>query len=582
MSQGPPFTSSRGRDGDTAKSDIPPTDSSNEDFLFHLYRGSELLQDNRVHEAKEELERALHLQPRDSKGQDLLAVVYFRLGLYARAIQIYEELRAKNTDDTALLLNLALCYLKTGQPALARRDLQHLLALNPTHARAWGYLGYACERLGDLAQAERAFAQGGHKHMARRLAGRRGDAHADAPPSGGGVAPREIREAAGAAYHELDAGELAFTLAESTQEQNNADKVAQSAWSPLELGQVRANEAAERAAPKADGRRGQALDQSQSLNRRPTLIAPVGAPPAAHDPAGEYAAVASIPQAPASFRDDAPIPSSMRHPVVAVPSPFGPARAVDAGTNVPSKRTLPPPVVKHASASPPEPVPEPTPTPEPTPVAPVAVAEPERPRPPAAVRFPDVGVVLDRSGLALVRTTEAIGFATRLESIRAQQSQLKLQLLERRKNGKSNGESFGGVASPMVFASEAGELVLSPRAGRKITALSLDGDMCFIREDVLLGFGGGLSFENGRLATGEGETIAVVQLRGEGSVLIEAMADTLTLDVHPDRSLNVRREAALGWFGRLVPRALSPSEAPCGQRGLIAFSGEGYVVVSSA
>ena len=79
-----------------------PTDSSNEDFLFHLYRGSELLQDNRVHEAKEELERALHLQPRDSKGQDLLAVVYFRLGLYARAIQIYEQLRRRNATDTAL------------------------------------------------------------------------------------------------------------------------------------------------------------------------------------------------------------------------------------------------------------------------------------------------------------------------------------------------------------------------------------------------------------------------------------------------------------------------------------------------
>src|SRR5689334_15831368 len=93
---------------------------SNEDFLFHLYRGSELLQDNRVQEAKEELERALHLQPRDTKGQDLLAVVYFRLGLYPRAIQIYEQLRRRNTNDTALLLNLSLCYLKTGQPQLAR------------------------------------------------------------------------------------------------------------------------------------------------------------------------------------------------------------------------------------------------------------------------------------------------------------------------------------------------------------------------------------------------------------------------------------------------------------------------------
>src|SRR5436309_818258 len=64
-----------------------------EDFLFHLYRGIELLQDNRVHEAKDELEQALTLQPRDLKGQDLLAVVYFRIGLYPRAIQIYEQLK---------------------------------------------------------------------------------------------------------------------------------------------------------------------------------------------------------------------------------------------------------------------------------------------------------------------------------------------------------------------------------------------------------------------------------------------------------------------------------------------------------
>ena len=49
-------------------------DVADEDFLFHLYRGSELLQDNRVQEAKEELEQALTLQPRDPRGQELLAV----------------------------------------------------------------------------------------------------------------------------------------------------------------------------------------------------------------------------------------------------------------------------------------------------------------------------------------------------------------------------------------------------------------------------------------------------------------------------------------------------------------------------
>ena len=73
-------------------------ETEQEDFLFHLYRGSELLQENRVLEAKEELEYALTMQPSDPKGQDLLGAVYFRLGLYPRAIQIYEALeRATRT-----------------------------------------------------------------------------------------------------------------------------------------------------------------------------------------------------------------------------------------------------------------------------------------------------------------------------------------------------------------------------------------------------------------------------------------------------------------------------------------------------
>ena len=90
----------RGKSSDTRYRSVPP--DATEDFLFHLYRGSELLQDNRVHEAKEELEQALKLQPRDAKGQDLLAVVYFRLGLYPRAIEIYEELVRAFPGDPAM------------------------------------------------------------------------------------------------------------------------------------------------------------------------------------------------------------------------------------------------------------------------------------------------------------------------------------------------------------------------------------------------------------------------------------------------------------------------------------------------
>lgn len=596
-------------------------DGANEDFLFHLYRGSELLQDNRVHEAKEELERALHLQPRDAKGQDLLAVVYFRLGLYSRAIQIYEQLRRHNEDDASLLLNLALCYLKTGQPALARRDLEQLLAQNPGHTRAWGYLGLACERIGDLVAAERAFAEGGHSQMAQRIAARRGDA---AKRSGRpeterasetiAVRPRLVpdpepreREEEHAAVHELDAGELAFGLADASA---GPAKEANGAVPDADATKAGGVEEEEEPA-KPDTRDGPPPLQpavpptalSQALNRRPTLIAPVGAPPA-HEIASEYVALERLPsQRPPSigFEPATMMPTpSMRRPVVAVPSPFGPAKTHDALPNVHGTRTLPPPLIAPAQ----DPVIVP-PAEEHVPAASIAPSTPlgigpmlgetrthETSRAPSvhvheprtdSLHFPNTGgVVLHPSGVALVRTTSEIGFAARLESIRAQQSGLKMQLLERHLKGKPNGESFGGVASPMALTTGEGQLVLAARPGRKLAAFAVGGAMCFVREEVLLGFGGGLAFENGKLGTGEGESVPVVQLRGDGSVVLEAIGEILRLTVLPDRSLSVRREVILGWFGRLVPRALPPSDAPCGQRGLVSFAGEGHVLIASS
>ena len=621
-----------------------PTDSSNEDFLFHLYRGSELLQDNRVHEAKEELERALHLQPRDSKGQDLIAVVYFRLGLYPRAIQIYEGLRRRNANDTSLLLNLALCYLKTGQPQLARRDLEHLLSLNPAHSRAWGYLGLACERLGDLAQAERAFEQGGHGQMAKRIAQRRDEASkpvngpapapAETPPHDMQSPPssprQEVRDVAGAAYQELDAGELSFAIAEPTSDRDLGEDAAQS-WRPHELGALRHSDKPDTQKPDTkDGPPPPAAPAVPQLgraaptfNRRPTLIAPIGAPPAFL--ANELEALHRIPsQKPPSFGlDDASLPPvpSLRRPVVAVPSPFGPPKSHDPlpALDEPVRtRTLAPPLGNSAppqgpGSKPPEELAIPSSPPpddqwdvlsnagdepvtamppphvvaqinQPAPVAARAPSGLPPPRQAPPVAFPKAsGVVLHPSGLALARTTAEVGFVARLESFRAQQSGLKMSLLERHMKGKPTGESFGGVASPMVQVLGDGELVLGARPGRKLHAFPID-EMCFAREDVLLGFGGGagVQFENGRLTTGEGEHLPVVQLRGDGAVLIEAIGDVIGLAVHSERSLSVRREAILGWFGRLVPRSVAPADAPCGQRGLVSFAGEGRVLLAGA
>src|SRR5262245_12600588 len=120
-------------------------DTVREEFLFHLYRGSELLQDGRVHEAKEELESALRLQPLEPKGQALPAVVDVRLVLYPRAIDSFAELVKTFPRERTPRINLALCYLKTGQCQRARDLLEETVVLHPDYDRGWAYLGLAYE-----------------------------------------------------------------------------------------------------------------------------------------------------------------------------------------------------------------------------------------------------------------------------------------------------------------------------------------------------------------------------------------------------------------------------------------------------
>ncbi len=214
---------------------LPPDsvrEVEHEDFLFHLYRGSELLEENRVLEAKEELEFALTLQPLDSKGQDLLGAVYFRLGLYPRAIQIYEGLEGQFPRDVNIKINLALCYLKTGQPEPARRALLEAVQINPEHKRAWGYLGLALQKLGELDQAQVALERGGHPSMAKRIVADRQDGGETVPPGATDV-DDALRSVAETAFSELDAGELQFALAQP--EPAHAGEPA--LWHTVEIGQ---------------------------------------------------------------------------------------------------------------------------------------------------------------------------------------------------------------------------------------------------------------------------------------------------------------------------------------------------------
>jgi hypothetical protein len=474
-----------------------------EDFLFHLYRGSELLQDNRVHEAKDELEQALKLQPRDAKGQDLLAVVYFRLGFYPRAIEIYEELIQDYPREGALAQNLSLCYLKTGQPEKARTLLETLVLSQPEHLRAWSYLGLVHERLGDYQKARAAFERGQQPGMARRMDDLLNSANSAMPGRALSVPPPEPLARFDDPPESRPTAE-AFSDLEREITLIGIQPVARATYAPPPMD------------PPPD------IPLSPFPSRVPAARGPSLSP-------AQEAGAASEPL-----------------PIVPVPS-------ISVGANV-----LRTPVPRSTAG-------------EALPLARLARE--------LLLPFPAApGLVLHQNGLVLIRVQT--GFVTRLSQIHllsADGAAFKTSPLQRRMRNRTIDEPLGGPETPLLSLTGAGCIALAPGENGRLWPFRMDGDFLFVREEVLAGFEDTISYENGRLAAFEGEAVALVQLRGKGGVVLRSQGPVVSIDVKADKSGIAAREAVLGWAGRLLPRELSPEEAPGGSRRLISFAGEGTV-----
>jgi uncharacterized protein (AIM24 family) len=109
--------------------------------------------------------------------------------------------------------------------------------------------------------------------------------------------------------------------------------------------------------------------------------------------------------------------------------------------------------------------------------------------------------------------------------------------------------------------------------------ITLDEDPMYLREDVLAGFEPQMGYENGRMPAGEGEAVGMVQLRGPGALVAVLPRGFAALEVTEGRSVAMASGGVLGWTGRVIPRALAPSEAPAGAKGFVVFAGEGTVMI---
>jgi hypothetical protein len=112
-------------------------------------------------------------------------------------------------------------------------------------------------------------------------------------------------------------------------------------------------------------------------------------------------------------------------------------------------------------------------------------------------------------------------------------------------------------------------LLLSPRSAHRIETLQVTREQpLFVREDALVAFDRTLVHASARVGD-----LQVVQLQGEGHVLVEAIAALRRVRVDADEPMSVRADRSLvGWMGRLLAHAPGADEAPLGLRALLRFT----------
>lgn len=139
-----------------------------EEFLYHLSRGSDFLAAGDAEAARASLERALQLRTKDPKVLGLLGQALYKMGRFEQAVEVYGRLVDDNPVESAARVNLGLACLKAKKLGEAVKQLNIALDLNPDHARAMGYLGLALFESGELAQAREWFAKAGKEQMVAR------------------------------------------------------------------------------------------------------------------------------------------------------------------------------------------------------------------------------------------------------------------------------------------------------------------------------------------------------------------------------------------------------------------------------
>ena len=502
-----------------------------------IVRGSDQLKQGRLDLAQSSFREALALEPENVKVLALLGLTYFRGSQFADARPIYEQLAELVPTDASHRLNLGLVYLKIGDGDKAIGALEASRSLDPSQGRAVSYLGLAYARGGRYAEAYRSFLMAGQNELASEI-------------------------------------EVNLTAAERDQIQAQIGRKVETPAPVPDLNAPRTTPMPRTTPPPPPGADEPRRTSAHTISRT------------ASQQDGDLAAKAA-----AAMRGAPPKPlgyGEVSSPEITIEKADlrGPAKPLDMSESqqfvLPTHNQAAPaaPVPGHSMVSMAVAVAHPTPPPTltkaggtpPRPLSELATEELVRPA------DSDERFEIAPGGALIMRVTDKL--MARLEGVHVTGGDLAYEPATRRSRGHQTQERFDYGGTPLYVVSGDGYLVAA--AGKhQFSAVLLDDDILYLREDLVFAFEGSLRWENGNVPGLRGK-LPIVQFRGDGALVIRTQRPLVRVKLTTTGVVLVDADRIAGWIGRVIPRAVVPAaNGPLGAM-CIECTGEGIVLVEPA
>jgi hypothetical protein len=182
------------------------------------------------------------------------------------------------------------------------------------------------------------------------------------------------------------------------------------------------------------------------------------------------------------------------------------------------------------------------------------------------------------NGALLVRISERV--MTRLDGVHVTGGDLGYELAMRRSRGHNTDEPFDHGGSQLHAVSGRGYLIAVP-GKHMFSAVSLDDDILYLREDLVFAFQASLRWENGNVPGLRGK-LPVVQFRGDGALAMRLARPLVRVKLPPQGVVFIDADRLAGWVGRVIPRAVvPPAGGPLGAM-CVECTGEGIVLIEPA